>query len=282
MVLKRKRLLVGGFILCLLMAVGPATSFAQNNIWLPPGSITSSEDASVGEITKKTVQFKGPALLGRLLFKSPSLLGEKAVRIGLACNSCHPAGHVNTGFYISGLSDKPGHIDVTHGFWNAASEDGIFNPRKIPSLRGIRDTAPYGTGPTLPDLPAFTRHVIVDEFAGPAPSTQSLDALVSYLLLLEKQTGTDMIVQPPFPPVADLVSLLAPTLQAGDKRAYTLVGDLIIEELGRQINEENRQGYTQLARAIKKMRPFASGASLNERQTHYERLLSLSRQLDKP
>ncbi|WP_169544538.1 hypothetical protein [Sneathiella aquimaris] len=282
MVLKRKRLLAGGFILCLLMADAPATSFAQNTLWLPPGSNTSSEDASVGEITKKTVQFKGPALLGRLLFRSPSLLGEKAVRIGLSCNSCHPAGHVNTGFYISGLSNRPGHIDVTHGFWNAASEDGIFNPRKIPTLRGIRDTAPYGTGPTLPDLHAFTRHVIVNEFAGPTPSRWSLDALVSYLLLLEKQTGTDMIVQSPFSPATDLVSLLEPPLHAGDKTAYTLIGDLIIEELGRQINEENRQGYTQLARAIKKMRPVSSGASLNERQARYQRLLSLSRQLDKP
>ncbi|MEP4189524.1 MAG: hypothetical protein ABJN51_00490, partial [Sneathiella sp.] len=132
--------LIGVGMVCLLLLVSPAVQ-SQSRLWLPPGSETSAE-TPVPELISKAVKIEGEILLGKLLFNSPSILGEKAVRIGLSCNNCHPSGHVNTGFYIEGLSDKPGQIDLTNRFWREEREDNIFNPTPIPSLRNVKNTAP--------------------------------------------------------------------------------------------------------------------------------------------
>lgn len=118
--------------------------------------------------------------LGRLAFRSPLIFGSYAARGGLSCNVCHSAGGTNPQFFVAEVSDRPGSVDVTHGFWRRESEDQVANPVNIPSLRGVRWTAPYGRDGRFASLEAFTRNVIVYEFAGQEPDPLLLDALVAY------------------------------------------------------------------------------------------------------
>ena len=174
---------VFGLSIALNIVTFPALAEAEN--WLPPGSSTEMLDRPPPELIKPDTEKDREWLYGRLLFRSPSLLGEKAVRIGLSCNSCHTNGHVNTSFYINGLSDRPGRIDVTNRFWQAGFEDGIANPLDIPSLRGSADNTSFGTVNIFPDLHAFTSHVITTEFAGPVPDEETIKALISYMNSLD-------------------------------------------------------------------------------------------------
>ena len=123
--------------------------------------------------------------LGKLAFRSPLTLGGNALRLGLSCNTCHPAGAVNSGFFFAAVSDRPGNLDVSHWLWNPMGDDGLVNPINIPSLRGIRWTAPYGRDGRFSSLAGFTRNVIVNEFAGLEPASLFLDALVAYQRELE-------------------------------------------------------------------------------------------------
>ena len=118
--------------------------------------------------------------LGELIFRSPLTLGGNARRLGLSCNSCHTSGAVNTAFFIPVLSDQPGNIDVSHHLWNSLDDDSLDNPINIPSLRGIRWTAPYGRDGRTQSLLEFSRNVIVGEFGGRALHPLLLDALVAY------------------------------------------------------------------------------------------------------
>ena len=98
----------------------------------------------------------------------------------MACDICHTAGGTNPAFFVAEVSDRPGNVDVTHGFWRRESEDNLDNPVNIPSLRGVRWTAPYGRDGRFASLEAFTRNVIVHEFGGDEPSPLLLDALAAY------------------------------------------------------------------------------------------------------
>jgi mono/diheme cytochrome c family protein len=118
--------------------------------------------------------------LGRLAFRSPLIFGSYAARAGLSCDVCHTAGGTNPQFFVPDVSDLPGNVDVTHVFWRRESEDGLVNPVNIPSLRGVRWTAPYGRDGRYASLKALTRNVIVHEFAGDEPQAVVLDALVAY------------------------------------------------------------------------------------------------------
>ena len=118
--------------------------------------------------------------LGRLAFRSPGVLGGWVARRGLACETCHTGGAANVQFFVAEVSDRPGNIDVTHEFWRSPREDGLANPVNIPSLRGVRWTAPYGRDGRFFSLASFTRNVIVDEFGGAEPEPWLLDALVAY------------------------------------------------------------------------------------------------------
>lgn len=120
------------------------------------------------------------ARLGELAFRSPAILGGQARLRGLSCATCHPNGHASTAFFVPGLSDRPGNVDVTTDFFNPAHHDGRFNPVNIPSLRGVADTAPYGRSGRFASLREFTRQAIVVEFDGPEPAAWLLDALLAY------------------------------------------------------------------------------------------------------
>ena len=120
------------------------------------------------------------ARLGALAFRQPAVLGGAARLAGLGCASCHPNGAANVEFFVPGLSDRPGNVDVTHGALGDLLANGRHDPVNIPSLRGVAQTAPYGRSGAVASLRAFTRRAIVTEFEGDEPPPWLLDALVAY------------------------------------------------------------------------------------------------------
>jgi Di-haem cytochrome c peroxidase len=119
--------------------------------------------------------------LGNLAFNSPLTLGAAAQKAGISCGSCHVNGASNPRLFIPGLSSRPGNFDTTSAFFNPKADDGVLDPVTIPSLRGARYLGPYGHDGRTPSLHDFVRNVIVNEFAGAAPSAQILDAIVVYI-----------------------------------------------------------------------------------------------------
>lgn len=172
-------------ILGCLLAAAPVIAYAQSLAgaleWLPPGSLSiesltkrPQEALEGGERQNFYVEF------GRLAFRSPDILGGTARKAGLSCQACHANGFATTAFFIPGLSDRPGRIDVSHAFWNLRGEDGLDNPLAIPSLRGVKTKPRLGHDLRMTSLRDFTRRVIVTEFAGAEPDALLLDALVAY------------------------------------------------------------------------------------------------------
>ncbi len=125
--------------------------------------------------------------LGRLAFRSPGLLGGVAAREGLTCQTCHMNGRSNPNFFLAGLSSDPGTVDTTTAVFSEVLGDGTFNPIEIPTLVGITESGPYGHDGREPSLEAFTRTVIVDEFAGREPDPVIFDAVITYISALKDQ-----------------------------------------------------------------------------------------------
>lgn len=65
--------------------------------------------------------------------------------------------------------------------FNPRTDDGVLDAVTTPSLRGARYLAPYGHDGRMPSLRDFVANAVVNEFAGPPPSAQLLDALVVYI-----------------------------------------------------------------------------------------------------
>jgi Di-haem cytochrome c peroxidase len=119
--------------------------------------------------------------LGDLAFSSPTILGGLARRAGISCSTCHVNGASNPKLYIPHMSAHPGTFDTTGALFNPKADNGVFDPVRIPSLRGARYLAPYGNDGRSASLRDFIRNVIVGEFAGPEPPPQILDAMVAYI-----------------------------------------------------------------------------------------------------
>ena len=154
--------------------------------WLPPDGVVGEQaplPRLVLNFEERGVDERRLFLVayGDLLFDSPLLFGGPARDLGIACSSCHNRGDVNRTFYIPGLSRRPGGVDVDGGFFNPAANDHRFDPLDIPSLRGVRFTAPYGRDGRTASLREFVRGVVVHEFAGAEPTPLMLDALVAYM-----------------------------------------------------------------------------------------------------
>lgn len=166
-----------------------ADSFDRRALWLPRG------DALAGALKTRPKRYLDIAslpaaarrrvYLGAVLFRTPELLGLEARRIGMSCETCHSGGHVNAGFFLPGLSARNGTVDLTSSVFHRPADDGRFNPIRIPSLRGVARTAPYGHRGRFPTLAAFAAHVIVDEFGGAMPSKPVLQALAAYMAALK-------------------------------------------------------------------------------------------------
>jgi len=118
---------------------------------------------------------------GDMLFDSPEIFGGKAKEFGMTCSTCHNRGEINQKFSIPGLSHQAGAIDVTSSFFNPRANDMIDNSLDIPTIRGLRFTAPYGRDGRMASLRDFTRNVMVTEFDGAEPTPLMLDSLVAYM-----------------------------------------------------------------------------------------------------
>src|SRR3546814_4193206 len=68
-----------------------------------------SSDVCSSDLTQQSFY----AEYGRLAFRSPMVLGGTASKAGLSCQACHPNGFANEDFFIPGLSDAHGRIDVS-------------------------------------------------------------------------------------------------------------------------------------------------------------------------
>jgi mono/diheme cytochrome c family protein len=119
--------------------------------------------------------------LGDLLFSSPGIFGGVARQAGISCGTCHQQGSNNPKLFIPGLSSRPGTFDVSGPLFNPKADNGILDAVRPPSLRGAKYLAPYAHDGRFPSLREFTRNAIVNEFAGPEPSGQILDALEAYI-----------------------------------------------------------------------------------------------------
>jgi hypothetical protein len=169
-------------ILLALLIAAPAQAQLRESQWLPRGSSIAGDLLErPREALEGGAQQTFYVELGRLAFRSFDILGGNARRAGLSCNACHPNGHANARFFIPGLSDQPGRIDVTNALWNHRNEDGVFNPLPIPSLRGVGSKMRFGHAQHGNSLRDLVGTVLVVEFAGDEPSPIMLDALVAYL-----------------------------------------------------------------------------------------------------
>ena len=170
-------------------ALGDTGILPADARWLAPDTdVVAAFSRKPSEVLRTETSGGTPSFLvrlGRLAFRSPSVLGGVAGKLGLACDTCHPNGGANRDFFVPGVSDRPGNVDPSHGFWHSRGDDGIDNAVNIPALRGARFSAPYGWDGRLAELASFTRQVIVGEFGGPEPPSLTLDALVAYQLEFE-------------------------------------------------------------------------------------------------
>jgi cytochrome c peroxidase len=173
--------------LVLLLALSPsATSFPidGNQTVLPAGSDLNENAVSVPREILHS-EYSGDRIsymvaLGDLAFNSPSILGAVARRAGMSCGTCHNNGASNPKLFIPGLSARPGTFDTTGALFNPRADNHVFDPVRIPSLRGVRYLAPYGHDGRIAALRDFVRNVIVNEFAGPEPTPVMLDAITAY------------------------------------------------------------------------------------------------------
>jgi cytochrome c peroxidase len=119
--------------------------------------------------------------LGNLAFSSPGILGGVARQAGVSCGTCHVNGAGNAKFFMPKMSTRPGNFDTTGPLFNPNANNFVLDPVTIPSLRGARYLAPYGHDGRMASLHDFIRNVIVNEFAGPEPSSDIVDAIVAYI-----------------------------------------------------------------------------------------------------
>ncbi len=154
--------------------------------WLPPGSDLNDQDPLprlVLNFEQRGLDEKDLFLVayGDMLFDSPEIFGEPARNLGIACSTCHNRGDINRRFLIPGISRQPGSADVDGQFFNHRFNDHRSDALDIPSLRGLRFTAPYGRDGRFTSLRDFVRNVIVNEFRGDEPTPLMLDAMVAYM-----------------------------------------------------------------------------------------------------
>lgn len=154
--------------------------------WLPPDSDMEDQEPSprqVLNIKRRGIPEEKSSLIayGDSLFDSPEILGPVGKALGVACSTCHNKGDINSRFFIPGVSHQPGAANVSGGYFNPDFNDHKQGSLDIPSLRGIRFTAPFGRDGRFTSLREFARNVIVNEFGSGEPTPYMLDALVAYM-----------------------------------------------------------------------------------------------------
>lgn len=174
-----------GAMLLLAASGASATPITSRESILPPGTELNED-----QLDRPTELFASEIAggkrsymlnLGDLLFSSPNIFGGVAQQAGISCNTCHQQGHNNPKLFVPGLSRRPGTFDTTGALFEPKANNGVFDPVTPPSLRGAKYLAPYGHDGRFASLRDFVRNVIVNEFAGPEPSGEIVDALVVYI-----------------------------------------------------------------------------------------------------
>lgn len=148
--------------------------------------------------------------LGNLAFNSPSILGGVARQAGISCATCHVNGGGNAKFFMPKMSTRPGNFDTTGPLFNPKADNFMLDPVRIPSLRGARFLAPYGVDGRMSSLRDFVRNVIVNEFAGPEPSSAVLEAIVAYV------QDIDFLANPSLGPGGRLVGKISESERRGE------------------------------------------------------------------
>lgn len=166
-------------------------------IWLPPGSNLNDQDPL--PLLALNFEERGfeesdiPLVAyGDMLFDSPEIFGDPGRSLGITCSTCHNRSDINQSFFIPGVSHQPGAADVDGAFFNPNFNDIRSDSLDIPTLRGLRFTAPYGRDGRFASLRDFTRNVIVNEFGGEEPTPFMLDALVAYQLEFDWQPNSQL------------------------------------------------------------------------------------------
>jgi hypothetical protein len=181
----RRTRLAGVLLLSGLSLGAQALAVVDDTTGLPTGSVLDQDAIESPREIFHSQAIRGRksylSNLGNLAFNSPYILGDAARKAHLSCSSCHVNGASNPKFFIPGLSTRPGNFDTTSAFFNPQTDNGVLDPLTIPSLRGARFLAPYGHDGRTASLRDFVRNVIVNEFAGAAPSAEILDAIVIYI-----------------------------------------------------------------------------------------------------
>ncbi len=178
---------VAAAVVLLLALSQGATSFPidGDQAALPAGSELNEDAVYVphevlhSEYLGNSISYQ--VAFGDLAFNSPKILGDVARRAKVSCATCHVNGAGNAKLFVPGLSTRPGTFDTTGALFNPKANNHVFDPVRIPSLRGARYLAPYGHDGRTASLRDFVRNVIVGEFAGPEPSPALLDAIVAYV-----------------------------------------------------------------------------------------------------
>jgi YVTN family beta-propeller protein len=138
--------------------------------------IDSDKREIVTEISLGPTRERTPAERGELLFFD----GRISVESWMSCHSCHSDGHTN------GLrSDTLG--------------DGSYGaPKRVPTLLGVADTAPWAWNGSMVHLEDQVRKSIQTTMHGPRPTKQQVADLTAYLRTLAppppRLTSTDGIV----------------------------------------------------------------------------------------
>jgi len=178
----RRALLVAAALVCAAAAGPSSPPSLRDLIWTDTNTDVAR---ALTHAPAECLSARTPdAELGRALFRSRTLLGGPAARVGLSCDSCHTNGRANAHFLLPELTDIAGHADVTSAWSSRVRDDGVHNPRPIPDLAGVATRTSFGADQE-PSLDAFVRSVIVDEFQGAPPSEQTMRALHAYLTALD-------------------------------------------------------------------------------------------------
>jgi cytochrome c peroxidase len=176
-----------GVVAVVALFAGPARSapIVTKEGVLPPGTELNEDllDQPTELFSSELADGKRSYLvkLGDLLFSSPAIFGGVARQAGISCETCHQQGSNNARLFVPGLSTRPGTFDVSGPLFNPPADNGVLDAVTPPSLRGAKVLAPYAHDGRFPSLRDFIRNAIVNEFAGPEPSGQVLDALEAYV-----------------------------------------------------------------------------------------------------
>lgn len=152
--------------------------------WLAPGQLFDGLTRQPAECfaAPRSATERKSAAIGRAAFRAPLLLGGQAARAGLSCASCHRNARGNPHFSFPSLSGHPGTADVTSSLMSKKRGDSTFNPKAIPDLAASNPKVSRDRA--KPELKAFIRGLIVDEFDGEEPPPAVLDGLTSYVRAL--------------------------------------------------------------------------------------------------